>query len=912
MRNLKRVLSLGMTAAMITGLMVVGTSAAGYSDVSTEDNVEAIEVLQSVGVMVGDENGDFNPDQLVTRNEMAVVMSNLMEYNVATYSGTSPFTDVPSWAEPYVAACWTNGITAGTSATTYGGDQSVTTAQAALMLMKALGYFQYNSDFNGDWQLATVSQGNKINLFHDVDSGVRDAMTRNDVAQLVLNTLEAGMVEANDNILNVEAPGVSVSTGRVTYSYVTSTESYAKAIDDTYAVSETSISTQGPIVELGEKLYDGDLRRTENTHDAYGRPGTRWVYNLDEVGTYADTPLETYTSKVTKGELYSLITKSNLDDISDNHRTHDEYTFTVYSDGVIVESGKESAVSINSVYGSSFDTVRPDFFSSNSSAAAGYGYTNAVSGKGVQTEVYLDDDGNVTLVYINTYVMQATEDYNEDKDTLNVDVITDPSQLGGDAIGTTQLNGDDFDLTGYAEDDYILYTVSDGQVEDIYPAEVVTGEVSAYSIGNSVTLDGTKYEYGAQIEGVKDSSSANYNKSAATAYRVGDTAAVVLDQSGYVLYVDSAAISLGNYLYVNDMAAKSGLSSSYIANAYFSDGTKAEITLGDVYMWETKDGKDQYVEHSLSEYTDDKDITMGSSKMNGWYSYSVNSDGEYNLREAKSYNHNDKNGIKTSKIEGGEVNFAKGTTLVGNSDTVMLVLDEDNDLTVYTGINNFPDITPNAGYDLYVAAMKEKDDSTKAYASLVFVDASNADVDDNSTDTLLYVLDEDSRYVDSEDNETIVVWNAILNGKLTTIEAKLNSGFTQYNLYEKVSVDSDGYYEAKGVFAADNDQYVDDNLSSVSVSGGSLMLDGTGYVVTDDTQIIVLLQPTGKNGDLVREKMMTDPDADYEVKTVTGKRLDSMLGDYTIDGEAALVTVDSDSRVVETLYITVNGAVANK
>ena len=54
MRNLKRVLSLGMTAAMITGLMVVGTSAASYADVSTEDNVEAIEVLQSVGVMVGD------------------------------------------------------------------------------------------------------------------------------------------------------------------------------------------------------------------------------------------------------------------------------------------------------------------------------------------------------------------------------------------------------------------------------------------------------------------------------------------------------------------------------------------------------------------------------------------------------------------------------------------------------------------------------------------------------------------------------------------------------------------------------------------------------------------------------------------------------------------------------------------
>ena len=85
MRNLKRALSLGLTAAMISGLMVMGSSAASYADVTSEDNQEDIEVLQAVEIMVGDENGDFNPDQNVTRNEMAVVMSNLMAYNVATY-----------------------------------------------------------------------------------------------------------------------------------------------------------------------------------------------------------------------------------------------------------------------------------------------------------------------------------------------------------------------------------------------------------------------------------------------------------------------------------------------------------------------------------------------------------------------------------------------------------------------------------------------------------------------------------------------------------------------------------------------------------------------------------------------------------------------------------------------------------
>ena len=68
MRNLKRALSLGLTAAMISaGLMVMGSSAASYADVTSEDNQEAIEVLQAVGIMVGDEKGNFNPDQQVTR-----------------------------------------------------------------------------------------------------------------------------------------------------------------------------------------------------------------------------------------------------------------------------------------------------------------------------------------------------------------------------------------------------------------------------------------------------------------------------------------------------------------------------------------------------------------------------------------------------------------------------------------------------------------------------------------------------------------------------------------------------------------------------------------------------------------------------------------------------------------------------
>ena len=118
-------LSLALASVMLLGMMVVGTSAS-YPDVTYENNEEAIEVLKAVGVMTGDEKGNFNPDKAVTRNEMAVIMTALLDLKTKDYAGSCPLTDVPAWAEPYVAACYANGIVSGTSATTYSGDATVT------------------------------------------------------------------------------------------------------------------------------------------------------------------------------------------------------------------------------------------------------------------------------------------------------------------------------------------------------------------------------------------------------------------------------------------------------------------------------------------------------------------------------------------------------------------------------------------------------------------------------------------------------------------------------------------------------------------------------------------------------------------------------------------------------------------
>ncbi|MCU6703245.1 S-layer homology domain-containing protein [Muriventricola aceti] len=857
MRNLKRALSLALASVMVMGLMVVGTGAA-YDDVSSKQNQEAIEVLQEVGVMTGDENGNFNPDALVTRNEMAVVMSNLMDYRVANYKGTSPFTDVPAWAEPYVAACYTNGITSGVSATTYGGDQSVTTAQAALMLMKALGYFQFQSDFENDWQFSTIKQANKIDLFIDVESGVIEPMTRNDLAQLVLNTLKAGTVEADNDTIKVDADGVKVEAGKVSYNFITSGESYAGAIKG-LTTAGTVVNSGTRIVELGEKLYQGDLKMYEDRSDDFGRPGTRWTYKTTTIGTYSDTPAATYTAKMSKDDLYDLLGKDVVDD----------YRLDLFVDGVKVAD----EVAITTTYAQA-----------NSSSAS------CQSGKGVLTEVYTDADKElVTVTVSNTYLMQATGDYNESKGTVAVTTLTTP--IGGLTNSVNSLADDDFDsVKDMAEDDYILYTYAGGKVQSAVKAEVLTGEVTAYSTatktygdaGGNVTIDGTKHDYAkfAEVDG---------DNGCATEFSVGNNAAIVLDQYGYALYVDDASLSMGNYVYINGIAKETNLSTKDISDAYFSDGANETITIKEL---RNAAGQKQTITYASGNRTD---------SYNGWYSYSRNSKDEYTLTAAATTGTSSATSIKNNKV----VIF---DSVVGNSNTVFIVKDKNDDITIYTGIVNVPDITIDTANDGKIAFMRDKDNNTKA-ASLVFVDTGDNGRVKSTTNSLLYTVKKDTTFVDNSDNEKVERWFVVLDGELTKVETK--ERWSKGNLYEDYSIDADGYYETGSAFDTPDDadkETVALNGDAITQSGDTLTLDTTSLVIGSDSEITLIMLPANK-GDRypLSGEVMNDNNADYQVEqNIAAKTLANTFKDRTVTGNAYVIYDDkNDSDLAARIYVVV-------
>ena len=102
--------------------------------------------LNKIGLFAGTGNG-YDLDKPCDRIQGAVLFSRIIGKGTeaSVYKGTSPFTDVPSWATPYVSYLYANGYTQGRSSTSYGaGIMSVN--EYSTLILRALGY-KDNIDF---------------------------------------------------------------------------------------------------------------------------------------------------------------------------------------------------------------------------------------------------------------------------------------------------------------------------------------------------------------------------------------------------------------------------------------------------------------------------------------------------------------------------------------------------------------------------------------------------------------------------------------------------------------------------------------------------------------------------------------------------------------------------------------------
>jgi len=100
----------------------------------------------------GDEYPEFGLQNVLTRAEALTLTIRLLglEQQALAYTGTHPFSDVPSshWAYQYVAYGYNNGITRGASDTLYAPEVLVTFHQFTTFLLRILDYVDCEDEYN--------------------------------------------------------------------------------------------------------------------------------------------------------------------------------------------------------------------------------------------------------------------------------------------------------------------------------------------------------------------------------------------------------------------------------------------------------------------------------------------------------------------------------------------------------------------------------------------------------------------------------------------------------------------------------------------------------------------------------------------------------------------------------------------
>lgn len=133
----------GVMSLVLVGVFTLCPAFATNSFPDVEENAayaEAVEYLNDVGIMQGDDKGNFSPDKNVTRAEMAVIICRMIGEDTSATDGTV-FSDVPAnhWANGFIIKAAELGIVSGYGNGKFGPSDTITYEQALAMVINALG-----------------------------------------------------------------------------------------------------------------------------------------------------------------------------------------------------------------------------------------------------------------------------------------------------------------------------------------------------------------------------------------------------------------------------------------------------------------------------------------------------------------------------------------------------------------------------------------------------------------------------------------------------------------------------------------------------------------------------------------------------------------------------------------------------
>ena len=782
MKNLKKVLSLVLALAMALSLMTAAfaADASDYKDYSKVTYKEAVDVMTAAGIFNGGDGNNFNPDANLNREQAAKIITYMLvgqEKADKLTATVAPYADVAAnrWSAGAIAYCTNEGILAGDGNGRFNPTAPVLGTQFAKMLLVALGYDPKIEKLVGnEWAIKTA----KLALSDDVDLdngmeklSLSDNLTREQAAQMAFNAMKATLVEYEDKGGDIIIGDITINNGATKATPVTSK---VKAESTNISAEKTTDGLW--TVEFAEK-YCKDLKVTANDTDAFERPASTWKYKNTEIGTYADDADASYTTEVKMGTIYSDlglskgIAKANITTYVDGQKTTSNYDIT---------KGESN---------------------------------NKIGGNGVLTEVYYDDEAEtVVITMVNTYLGKITASYaaSSTKDAY----VNFEAKTGSGSTYETDAD--------YAVDSYVLYTYSsksgDVGVQSMQAAEEVTGNLTAYTQGKSVTVGGAVYESNA-VQGSKDtitSALSNAMKSDVTVY---------LDSYGYAVYVDADAAS-DNYAVVMGWTGSNsvGVNTNRTATLLFADGTTKSVNVTKDTVFAANDALNG-------------DINTGDI-----VSYRINSDDEYKLTVLADTNKNLSSGAiitkgNSSLNNGTAMDYNKTGTakkaISANGKTVFVFYNANTDnYSTYTGIANVPTVTLKQASKVTVYC------KSGTIAKFVYVETAGNTVSSSSKD-VIFVLGDNSGVSHDSDLGDYYTYDAIVNGEITKINSETQ--VTRYTIYVDATKNSKDVYNFSSATGANENKTSNGDLAYTTgtdkVENGSVTLGGKILSVADDCKV---------------------------------------------------------------------------
>lgn len=195
---MKRILSLVLALSMVLGMFSFAFAAnVKLSDIDGQYYQAAVEALVELGVINGNPDGTFKGEESVTRAQLAKMLVIASGYKTVA-KGLTAFDDVNRenhWASGYINIASQLKIIIGYPDGTFLPEAKVSYAEAITMVLRTLGYENYINEKGGTWPTNYIVTAEEFQLLKGMKNvGDTDAAaTRGNIAILLWNMLRTEM-----------------------------------------------------------------------------------------------------------------------------------------------------------------------------------------------------------------------------------------------------------------------------------------------------------------------------------------------------------------------------------------------------------------------------------------------------------------------------------------------------------------------------------------------------------------------------------------------------------------------------------------------------------------------------------------------------------------------------------------------